>query len=124
MHPADELLQSIPLFPQRLIPDIGNNLAAVRDSVSHTDSALTAMIRSKCAIIFNKEVKDPSLSVYTGYSLRIGGAIALHDAGADGMVIAALGQWRSGVYQIYIRTARHKAMSWTVRMSRGYKASF
>jgi hypothetical protein len=109
-----------------LIPDIGNNLciAAVKTLVSHTDSTLTTMIRSKCAIIFNKEVEDPSLSVYTGYSLRIGGAIALHGAGADGMVIAALGQWRSGVYQIYIRTVRHKAMSWTVRMSRGYKASF
>ena len=124
MHPADNLLQSIPLFPQSLIPDIGSNVAAVRALVSHTDSTLTAMLRSKCAIIFNKEVKDPSLSVYTGYSLRIGGAIALHDAGADGMVIAALGQWRSDVYQIYIRTARHKAMSWTVRMSRGYKAVF
>ena len=124
MHPTPELLQVIPLFPQCLIPDIGNNLAAAKSLISHTDSTLTTMIRSKCAIIFNKEVKDPSLAVYTGYSLRIGGAIALHDAGADGMVIAALGQWRSDVYQIYIRTARHKAMSWTVRMSRGYKAVF
>jgi hypothetical protein len=43
-------------------------------------------------IISNKGVKGPSLSVYTGYSFRIGGAIALHDAGADGMAIAALGQ--------------------------------
>jgi hypothetical protein len=54
--------------------------------------------------------------------LRIGGAVALHDAGADGLVIAAMGQWRSDVYQIYIRTARHKAMTWTVRMSRGLQA--
>ena len=74
---AGELLQSIPLFPQSLIPDIGSNVAAVRDLVPHTDSTLTTMLRSKCAIIFNKEVSDSSLSVYTGYSFRIGGAIAL-----------------------------------------------
>jgi hypothetical protein len=55
MHPADKLLQCIPLFPQRLIPEIGINLAAVQALVPHTDSTLTTMIRSKCAIIFNKE---------------------------------------------------------------------
>jgi hypothetical protein len=124
MHLAEHLLQAIPLFPQQLVPNIGSVVAAARSMVSHTDSTLTGMIRSRLSIVFGKPVKDPSLAVFTGYSLRIGGAIALHDAGADGMVIAALGQWRSDVYQIYVRTARHKAMSWTVRMSRGYKASF
>jgi hypothetical protein len=66
--------------------------------------------------------QDTLLKPYTAYSLRIGGAVALHDAGADGLVIAAMGQWRSDVYQIYIRTARHKAMSWSIRMSRGLQA--
>jgi hypothetical protein len=72
--------------------------------------------------VFRCKEADAVLVPYTAYSLRIGGAVVLHDAGADGMVIAALGQWRSDVYPIYIRTARHKAMAWTVRMSRGLQA--
>jgi hypothetical protein len=112
MHPAEHLLQALPLFPQQLCADIGNNVFAAHSMASHTDSTLTTMIRSKLSIIFGKPVKDPSLAAFTGYSLRIGGAIALHDAGADGLVIAALGQWCSDVYRIYVRTARHKARSW------------
>ena len=76
------------------------------------------------AWVFRCKESDAVLKPYTAYSLRIGGAITLHDAGADGLVIAAMGQWRSDVYQVYIRTARHKAMTmtWTVRMSRGLQA--
>jgi hypothetical protein len=40
MHPADDLLQAIPLFPQRLIPDIRNNVAAVRAAQSLTPTLL------------------------------------------------------------------------------------
>jgi hypothetical protein len=122
MAPHPSILPSIPLFPMKLIPNIGNNMH--HGMRSFTDSELTKMIRLKLSIVWGCTLKDPSLAPYTGYSLRIGGAVALHDAGADGMVIAALGQWRSDVYQIYIRTARHKAMAWTIRMSRGFKAKF
>jgi hypothetical protein len=122
MAPDVAILGLVPLFPVKLVANIGTN---TRHSMrSFSDIALTQCIRTKLAITLHtaRGVSAVVLKAYTGYSLRIGGAISLHDAGADGMVIAALGQWRSDVYQLYIRTARHKAMAWTVRMSRGYKA--
>jgi hypothetical protein len=42
--------------------------------------------------VFRCKETDAKLTPYTAYSLRIGGAVALHDAGADGLVIAAMGQ--------------------------------
>ena len=90
--------------------------------VPYNYDALGKLVKRVMSWALCVKPNDIALKPYTAYSLRIGGAVALHDAGADGLVIAAMGQWRSDVYQIYIRTARHKAMAWTIRMSRGLQA--
>jgi hypothetical protein len=86
------------------------------------DQLLGKLVNQYMGLAHGVPSSDPQLSGFYPYSLRIGGAVALHDAGADGLVIAALGQWRSDVYQVYIKTARFKAMAWAIRMSRGYEA--
>ena len=102
-----------PLFPTRAKGPI---------FTPYNYEALGKLVRRVMSWALHCREADPQLKPYTAYSLRIGGAVALHDAGADGLVIAAMGQWRSDVYQIYIRTARHKAMAWSIRMSRGLQA--
>ena len=113
MKPTNDSMMSTPLFPTRAL---GPHFSP------YTYDMLGKLVRRVMSWVFSVNEKDAALTPYTAYSLRIGGAVALHDAGADGLVIAAMGQWRSDVYQIYIRTARHKAMTWTVRMSRGLQA--
>ena len=114
VRPEVHDLSKVPLFPVRAQ---GKVLSAF------TYSALTKLVSRVMSWVFRCNENDTAiLAPYTPYSLRIGGAVALHDAGADGLVIAAMGQWRSDVYQIYIRTARHKAMAWSIRMSRGLQA--
>ena len=113
MRPTAASLAITPLFPTR----------AQGPHYSPYDyDGLGKLVRRVMSWALRCRESSPALTPYTAYSLRIGGAVALHDAGADGLVIAAMGQWRSDVYQIYIRTARHKAMTWTVRMSRGLQA--
>ena len=113
VEPEEGRLTAIPLFPTRAKGPIFSPFDY---------DGLGKLVRRVMSWVFRCKESDSVLVPYTAYSLRIGGAVSLHDAGADGMVIAALGQWRSDVYQIYIRTARHKAMAWTVRMSRGLQA--
>ena len=113
VKPNAAALATFPLFPTRAQ---GPNFSP------YTYEGLGKLVRRVMAWVFCCKESDAVLKPYTAYSLRIGGAITLHDAGADGLVIAAMGQWRSDVYQVYIRTARHKAMTWTVRMSRGLQA--
>ena len=72
--------------------------------------------------VLSCRLDDPRIKKYTAYSPRIGGSIALCEAGADGITIQAIGQWSSNAYQLYLRTARHRALEWSVRVSRGFKA--
>ena len=111
--PGDHELRATPLFPVRAEGPV---------FVPYNYDALGKLVKRVMSWALCVKPNDIALKPYTAYSLRIGGAVALHDAGADGLVIAAMGQWRSDVYQIYIRTARHKAMAWTIRMSRGLQA--
>jgi hypothetical protein len=113
VKPEVENLTLTPLFPVNARGPIFSPF---------TYDALGKLVRRVMGWALKCNEQDTLLKPYTAYSLRIGGAVALHDAGADGLVIAAMGQWRSDVYQIYIRTARHKAMSWSIRMSRGLQA--
>ena len=113
MRPTEAPLTTTPLFP---------TLAQGPYFSPYDYDGLGKLVRRVMSWAFRCKESSPALTPYTACSLRIGGAVALHDAGADGLVIAAMGQWRSDVYQIYIRTARHKAMTWTVRMSRGLQA--
>jgi hypothetical protein len=69
-------------------------------------------------------LKHDEIKRCAGKSPRIGGAIALHGAGAGGLAIAAMGQWKSDVYKIYLRTARFKALPWSIRMSSGMQATW
>jgi hypothetical protein len=111
--PRTEHLMATPLFPTRAVGPI---------FTPYNYDALGKLVKKVMSWALRCSTNDSRLKPYTAYSLRIGGAVALHDAGADGLVIAAMGQWRSDVYQIYIRTARHKAMAWSIRMSRGLQA--
>jgi hypothetical protein len=127
MHPLAEQLNHIPLTPTHLFGNVPMNATSdwlSRNFTAFTDTTLTQVVRQWIALILRapQGAKGAVLIMFAGYSLRVGDAVALHNAGADGMATAALGQWKSGVYQLYIRTARHKAMSWTVRMGRGHAA--
>jgi hypothetical protein len=129
MNPTKAQMSALALFLTRLVRNISVATTPTqlkRELPSFTDTNLTAVIRRWLALILrcSRGASDSTLIMFTGYSLRVGGAVALHNAGADGMVIALLGQWKSDVYQLYIRTARNTAMAWTVRMGRGYKAKF
>jgi hypothetical protein len=115
MRPTEAPLTTTPRFPNR----------AQGPHFSPFDyGGLGKLVRRVMSWAFRCQESSLMLTPYTAYSLRVGGAVALHGAGADGLVIAAMGQWRSDVYQIYIRTARHKAMTWAVRVSRGLQAKF
>ena len=109
VSPPMDRLSAIPLFPTRAKGPIFSPFDY---------DGLGKLVRRVMSWVFRCKETDAKLTPYTAYALRIGGAVALHDAGADGLVIAAMGQW----HQIYIRAARHKAMAWTVRMSRGLQA--
>jgi hypothetical protein len=115
MRPTGAPLTTTPLFPTDSRPRPAFLALRLTDY-----GGLGKLVRRVISWAFRCRESSPTPTPYTAYSLRIGGAVALRGAGADGrLVIAAMGQWRSDVYQIYIRTARHKAMTWTVRMSRG-----
>jgi hypothetical protein len=60
----------------------------------------------------------PSLrSVWvTVHSLRIGGTLALQEAGASELVLQVLGRWRSDCYKEYLRFARGPLLLWSQRM--------
>jgi hypothetical protein len=85
MKPNASALSTYPLNPTRAQ---GPNLSP------YTYEGLGKLVRRVMAWGFRCRESDPALKPYTAYSLRIGGAIALHDAGADGLVIAAA--WVSG----------------------------
>jgi hypothetical protein len=114
-RPDSSKLSSTPLFPMHPASSFAN---------TWNYRELVKLIKRMMADVLGVTLKDPALERYSGKSPRIGGAIALHDAGADGLTIAALGQWKSDVYKIYLRTARFKALSWTVRMSSGMKSTW
>jgi len=54
---------------------------------------------------------------YSPYSLRIGGAVHMHDLGADELTIKAMGRWDSSTYQLYIRTAHIRSIEWSRKMA-------
>jgi len=89
---------------------------------SITYKQLGTQVKRMMSVVLSCQVTDERLRTYTAYSPRIGGAIALHEAGADGLTIRAMGQWRSDVYRLYLRNSRMRALEWSVRVSRGYKA--
>jgi hypothetical protein len=63
----------------------------------------------------------PSLrSVWvTPHSLRVGGTLALQEAGASELVLQILGRWRSDCYKEYLRFARRPLIQWSQRMGGG-----
>ena len=83
---------------------------------------LNTSVKRMMRDVLSCDLKDPRIKKYTAYSPRIGGSIALCEAGADGITIQAIGQWSSSAYQLYLRTARHRALEWSIRVSRGFKA--
>jgi hypothetical protein len=89
---------------------------------SYRYDELNAGVKRMMRDVLSCRLDDPRIKKYTAYSPRIGGSIALCEAGADGITIQAIGQWSSNAYQLYLRTARHRALEWSVRVSRGFKA--
>jgi hypothetical protein len=81
-------------------------------------------IKRMMSNVLGVPLKHDEIKRCAGKSPRIGGAIALHDAGTDGLTIATMGQWKSDVYKIYLRTARFKELSWSIRMSSGMQATW
>jgi hypothetical protein len=119
-------LDLFPLFPvsaQPCVP-VETQLGMVPLELprSITYKQLGTQVKRMMSVVFSCQVTDERLRTYTAYSPRIGGAIALHEAGADGLTIRAMGQWRSDVYRLYLRNSRMRALEWSVRVSRGYKA--
>ena len=47
------------------------------------------------------------------HSLRIGGATALFQAGADPLVIRTMGRWSSDCYRLYVRACFEQTIRWT-----------
>lgn len=58
-----------------------------------------------------------SRSWVTPHSLRIGGTLALQEAGASELVLQVLGRWRSDCYKEYLRYARGSMLKWSRRMA-------
>ncbi len=56
-------------------------------------------------------------SLTTAHSLRIGGAMALHTAGAPDTVLQGIGRWRSGAFREYLRHSRPTLLAWAAQMS-------
>jgi hypothetical protein len=81
--PVEDKLAAIPLFPTRAKGPIFSPFDY---------DGLGKLVRRVMSWVFHCKESSPLLTPYTAYSLRIGGAVALHDAGTDGLVIAAMGQ--------------------------------
>ena len=71
-------------------------------------SVLAALVRA-----------TPELSAawVTLHSLRVGGAVALQEAGAPEPVLQMAGRWRSDAYKAYLRFSRTSAVEWSRKMS-------
>ena len=115
MQPDVHKLDSTPLFP--MTPGSSSR-------ITWQYRELVKLIKRMMSGVLGVPLTHDEIKRYSGKSPRIGGAIALHDAGADGLTIAAMGQWKSDVYKIYLRTARFKALSWSIRMSSGMQATW
>jgi hypothetical protein len=83
IKPTSGSMMTTPLFPTR---------AKGLHFSPYTYDMLGKLVRRVMSWVFSANEKDAVLTPHTAYSLRIGGAVALHDAGADGLVIAAMGQ--------------------------------
>lgn len=60
----------------------------------------------------------PSLrgAYFAPHSLRIGGAMALHEAGAPDSVLQLLGRWSSTAFQDSLRFSRRTLLTWSARI--------
>jgi len=115
MKPSMQALDSTPLFPMT---------PGSTSSITWRYRELIKLIKRMMSTVLGVPLTHDVLKRYGGKSPRIGGAIALHDAGADGLTIAAMGQWKSDVYKLYLRTARVKALAWSIRVSSGMLAKW
>jgi hypothetical protein len=63
----------------------------------------------------------PSLKAVwlTLHSLRVGGAVALQEAGASELVLQLAGRWSSHAYRAYLRHSRTLVIGWARRMAGG-----
>jgi hypothetical protein len=52
----------------------------------------------------------------TSHSLRIGGTVALQEAGASEVAIQLAGRWRSESWKAYIRFSRNFVLGWSRKM--------
>jgi hypothetical protein len=59
----------------------------------------------------------------TPHSLRIGGTLALQEAGASEAILQVVGRWRSTAWRAYLRFSRASALSWSRRMASPRQAS-
>ena len=125
MDPCGDLSQ-FPLFPVDAARCERTSHFGAIVPVSYNRSfrydELNTSVKRMMRDVLSCDLKDPRIKKYTAYSPRIGGSIALCEAGADGITIQAIGQWSSNAYQLYLRTARHRALEWSIRVSRGFKA--
>ncbi len=55
----------------------------------------------------------------TAHSLRIGGAMALLEAGASDSVIVMLGRWKGSSFRAYLRSSAEVVMHWNRVMAVG-----
>ena len=52
-------------------------------------------------------------SQFGAHSIRIGGATALFQAGADPCVIRTMGRWSSDCYRLYVRACFGQTLEWS-----------
>jgi hypothetical protein len=56
------------------------------------------------------------------HSFRIGGAMALFEAGAPDSVIQMMGRWRSDAFLVYLRSSRHIILHWNQMVASGARS--
>ena len=68
------------------------------------------------ALVVGREKRD-----YSPYSLRIGGAVHMHNLGATELTIRSMGRWsmQSSTYALYIKAAFSRGVEWSKRMAVG-----
>ena len=49
---------------------------------------------------------------YGAHAFRVGGVVAMQDAGASAVEVMAQGRWRSDAWRVYSRRSKRSSMTW------------
>ena len=101
-----------PVFAALLLLQLGDKIPLCSINATHVLSA--QVVTRVLWWIAAKESLKPSL--FSTHSLRVGGATALHEAGASVDTIKMHGRWASNAYQRYVRLPSAQALNLTARM--------